>query len=187
MMLWYVLLKEMFSKIKTSDVGVSHSVRVSCCPILNNLQDAVPVHFANGIWGVLSVGFFAEPGLMEIAGYNADNPGWFYSWGKGSDLNLMLCQIVALIWVLGWVTVTMTPFFVILLKLGMFRVDPLEEEVGLDISHHRGAAYDLSGPKQQDVEELMEERASRHGKVEVPKEVAQAADVAAEAPEEEEA
>ena len=71
----------------------------------------------------------------------------------------------------------MTPFFYMLLVLGMFRVDPLEEEVGLDISHHRGEAYDISGSaKKEDVEELMETRASRHGKVEVPKEVAQAAD-----------
>jgi Amt family ammonium transporter len=58
---------------------------------------------------------------------------------------------------------------------GIFRVDPLEEEVGLDISHHRGTAYDLEPAKQTDVEELMEVRASRHGKVEVPMEVAQAA------------
>ena len=70
----------------------------------------------------------------------------------------------------------MTPFFYVLNVLGMFRVDALEEEVGLDISHHRGAAYDLSAPKKEDVEELMEVRASRHGKVEVPKEVAQAAE-----------
>jgi len=47
---------------------------------------------------------------------------------------------------------------------------PLEEEVGLDISHHRGTAYDLEPAKTSDVEELMEIRASRHGKVEVPKE-----------------
>ena len=33
-------------------------------------------------------------------------------------------------------------------------------------------------PKKEDVEELMEVRASRHGKVEVPKEVARAADAA---------
>ena len=69
----------------------------------------------------------------------------------------------------------MTPFFFALNALGMFRVDALEEDVGLDISHHRGAAYDLTGPKGDDVEELMEIRASRHGKVEVPKEVAKAA------------
>jgi len=66
------------------------------------------------------------------------------------------------------------PIFIVLNALHMFRVDPLEEEVGLDISHHRGAAYDMSGPKKEDVEELLEVRASRHGKVEVPKEVARA-------------
>ena len=58
----------------------------------------------------------------------------------------------------------------------MFRVDSLEEDVGLDISHHRGAAYDMSGPNPDDVEKLMEVHASKHGKVEVPKEVSDAAD-----------
>lgn len=80
----------------------------------------------------------------------------------------------------------MTPFFIALRALGMFRVDPLEEEVGLDISHHRGEAYDLSGPKKEDVEELMEVRASRHASVEVPKEVASAADKAADEDDDEE-
>jgi hypothetical protein len=58
----------------------------------------------------------------------------------------------------------------------MFRVDVLEEEVGLDISHHRGGAYDMNGPTKEDVEEFLVTRASKHGKVEVPKEVAQAAE-----------
>ena len=42
----------------------------------------------------------------------------------------------------------MIPYFLILNALGLFRVDALEEEVGLDISHHKGAAYDLSGPSE---------------------------------------
>jgi Amt family ammonium transporter len=143
---------------------------------IDDAVDAIPVHFANGIWGVIAVGLFAEPGLMATAGYNDVHTGWFYSWGKGTgDANLLLVQFVSVVWILGWVFALMTPFFMALNALGMFRVDPLEEEVGLDISHHRGAAYDLSGPNKEDVEELMEVRASRHGKVEVPKEVAQAA------------
>ena len=92
----------------------------------------------------------------------------------------LLCQFCAVVWIFGWVTATMAPFFIVLNTLGMFRVDPLEEEVGLDISHHRGAGYDLSPPDKQHVEELMEVRASRHGKVEVPKEVAQAAEATEE-------
>lgn len=139
---------------------------------IDDAVDAIPVHFANGLWGVLAVGLFADPKLMAIAGYNTDHGGWFYN---GSDANLLLVQFVAVVWVIGWVFAVMTPFFLMLNALGMFRVDPLEEEVGLDISHHRGSAYDLSAPNKEHVEELMEVRASRHGKVEVPKEVAQAA------------
>ena len=139
---------------------------------VDDAVDAVPVHFACGIWGVLAVGFFAEPGLMGVAGYEASKPGVFY----GGDGSLLLCELYAVLWVIGWVALTMTPFFMLLKVLGMFRVDALEEEVGLDISHHRGSAYDLSGAKQEDVEELMEVRASKHGKVDVPKEVADAAE-----------
>lgn len=143
---------------------------------IDDAVDAVPVHFACGAWGVIATGLFAEEAAMEIAGYNFNHTGLFYSWGKGSwDSNLLLCQICSIAWICGWVFFIMTPFFLMLNACGLFRVDPLEEEVGLDISHHRGAAYDLSGAKKEDVEELMEVRASKHGKVEVPKEVAKAA------------
>lgn len=147
---------------------------------IDDAVDAIPVHCANGAWGVIAVGLFANGGLMNTAGYNGNHEGIFYSWGGGnSDANLLLAQICALFWIIGWVSITMIPFFMLLKAAGMFRVDPLEEEVGLDISHHRGSAYDLSAPKKEDVEELMEVRASRHGKVEVPQEVANAADDAA--------
>ena len=59
-------------------------------------------------------------------------------------------------------TVLMVPFFYILLKAGMFRIDPLEEEVGLDLSHHRGPCYDMTAPKVEDVEALNLHR-SHHG------------------------
>jgi len=145
---------------------------------IDDAVDAIPVHFANGLWGVLAVGFFANGGLMKIAGYNEEHEGLFYEWaGDDADGDLMVAQLASIGFILGWVTVLMTPFFYMLLIAGMFRVDALEEEVGLDISHHRGGAYDITGSaKQEDVEELMETRASRHGKVEVPREVAQAAD-----------
>lgn len=143
---------------------------------IDDAVDAIPVHFANGAWGVIAVGLFAEEEAMGVAGYNTEHLGLFYSWGKSSwDSNLLLCQIASIAWICGWVFFIMTPFFLVLNAMGMFRVDPLEEEVGLDISHHRGAAYDMTAPKKEDVEELMEVRASKHGKVEVPREVAKAA------------
>jgi len=139
---------------------------------IDDAVDAIPVHFANGAWGVFAVGLFASEDLQAIAGYSTAHQGWFYN---GGDANLLLVQVCAILWVCAWVGAIMTPFFMLLNAAGMFRVDPLEEEVGLDISHHRGQAYDLEPAKQADVEELMEVRASKHGKVEVPKEVAQAA------------
>merc|ERR1712187_162474 len=62
-----------------------------------------------------------------------NHPGIFYG---GS--NLLGAQFVGLIFIVGWVAALMTPFFYALKAAGMFRVDPLEEEVGLDISHHGG-------------------------------------------------
>jgi len=60
-----------------------------------------------------------------------------------------------------------SPFFHVLNILGLFRVDTVEEEVGLDISHHKGAAYDLSGPTEAAVEKF--EISTSQRKLEVPK------------------
>jgi len=139
---------------------------------IDDAVDAVPVHFFNGMWGCIAVGLFAEPNRTTAA-YGDAHFGWFYSWGlKSGDAHLLLVQFTGVVWIGAWVATTMIPFFITLNMLGMFRVDPLEEEVGLDISHHRGAAYDMQGPSKEDVDELVARRATAHGKVEVPEEVA---------------
>jgi len=144
---------------------------------IDDAVDAIPVHFANGIWGCLAVGLFAEPSRTLLAYGQDKHVGWFYSWGKGSgDANLLLCEFCGILWIIAWVSVTMIPFFSLLNFLGMFRVDALEEEVGLDISHHKGAAYDLAGPTKEDVEELVARRSTAHGKVEAPSAVSAAAE-----------
>jgi ammonium transporter, Amt family len=128
---------------------------------VDDAVDAVPVHFANGIWGLVAVGFFAKDELMARVGYSSDVQGMFFEWSSGSsDPSLLIAQLAAVGWIIGWVTILMTPFFLALNALGMFRVDELEEEVGLDISHHRGAAYDLTPAKPAAVEALM---TSKHG------------------------
>ena len=143
---------------------------------IDDAVDAIPVHFANGMWGVIAVGFFAKGRLMDIAGFNGEHEGLFYEWASDdTDGNLMVAQLCSIFFIVGWVTALMGPFFYILNIAGMFRVDALEEEVGLDISHHRGSAYELEGPKKEHVDELMEIRASRHGRVEVPEQVTKAA------------
>lgn len=41
----------------------------------------------------------------------------------------------------------MTPFFIMLKKVGLFRVSPEVEAQGLDVSHHGGSAYPHDGGK----------------------------------------
>jgi len=156
-------------------IGLSGRPHHFCCSthltsLLSCLPPAVPVHFFNGIWGLIAAGLFSRKDLIAIAAYS--NPGgrqgWFFTWGKGSDANLLLCQFCAVLFIIGWVVAVMTPFFIALNALNMFRVDPLEEEVGLDISHHRGLGYELSGPSKEEIEEYHAIMAEKNKKVELP-------------------
>merc|ERR1711982_285629 len=128
-------------------------VYIACSNLLVKLKiddavDAIPVHLGNGIWGCIAVGLFASPELADKA-YGTGGKGVFYDTG---DWNLFAANICGVIWIIGWVSLVMIPYFLLLNALGMFRVDSVEEEVGLDISHHKGAAYDLSGPTSEQVE-----------------------------------
>eukprot|EP00957_Ditylum_brightwellii_P052521 3982762-Ditylum_brightwellii.AAC.1 len=69
-----------------------------------------------------------------------ENIGWFYEWGRGSgNFTLLGIQLIAVLFILAWVFAIMGPFFIILNYYNWLRVDPLEEEVGLDISRHNGS------------------------------------------------
>ncbi len=101
---------------------------------IDDAVDAIPVHMFNGIWGVLSTGFFASPRFLDLA-YGSGTgsyPGLFYT-GSG---NLLACQITLVVFILGWVFASMMPFFIWLNYKGWFRADSLEELVGLDVSYH---------------------------------------------------
>jgi len=122
---------------------------------IDDAVDAIPVHFANGMWGCIAAGLFAAPRHTALA-YGTAEYGLFY--GKWA---LIVNQILGVGFICLWVAGVMTPFFIGLNFLGMFRVDPLEEKVGLDISHHKGAAYNLDVADADDVNEL---HMSKHGK-----------------------
>lgn len=62
--------------------------------------------------------------------------------GGGKLLGAALTLIIVIaIWVLGH----MFPFFYLMNSLDLLRVDDGEERMGLDVSHHGGAAYESSG------------------------------------------
>jgi len=105
---------------------------------IDDTVDAVPVHMANGIWGCIATGLFCDPELHKVA-YGAGVEGLFYGGGK-----LLGAEICMILFVIGWVSCLMGPFFWGLNKLGWFRVTLEEEEMGLDISKHGGSAYVLT-------------------------------------------
>ena len=120
---------------------------------VDDAVDAIPVHLFNGIWGCLATGLFAEPVRTKLAYGSDDHVGWFYSWGRGNaDANLLLCQFVGILFILGWTIGVMTPFFYLLKVFNVLRIDPIEERAGIDYSHHKGPAYHFSGPTKAEMD-----------------------------------
>jgi Amt family ammonium transporter len=131
---------------------------------IDDAVDAIPVHFGGGMWGLLSTGLFSAPRRLESAFGLTKHVGWFYSWGRGSgDFTLLGIQIIAVIWIIGWVVGIMGPYIYFLNWMDMLRVDPLEEEVGGDISRHKGPAYVIEDVSKEKQEELSLHR-SQHKK-----------------------
>jgi len=130
---------------------------------IDDAVDAIPVHMVGGAWGVLSAGLFSNPYRMEAFFGRSKYVGWFYEWSRGSaNFTVMGLQIIAVVFIFVWTFVVMGIFFYTLHLLNWFRMDPLEEEAGMDISRHKGAAYDISPANENVVEELIRRRSS-HG------------------------
>ena len=60
----------------------------------------------------------------------------------GTFLLILCC---AVLFVFGWTTVVFTPFTFFLKFINCLLFDAIEEEVGMDISRHKGPAYRTDG------------------------------------------
>lgn len=131
---------------------------------IDDAVDAIPVHMVGGAWGVIAVGLFTTRRRLEAAFGMSEHIGWFYAWGEGSgDGTLLGIQLIGVIFVFAWTAVIMGVWFYMLKLLGWLRIDALEEEVGMDISRHKGSAYDMEGTaKPEDVEQLEMSRSGRN-------------------------
>lgn len=92
---------------------------------------AVPVHFVNGIWGVLAVGLFAS-GNPDTAAWNGMDQavtGLLYGGGFG-QLAAQLFEVTAIIVAAFGLSYL---FFRVLNSVGILRSDPHAEIVGLDV------------------------------------------------------
>ena len=88
---------------------------------------AVAVHFMNGIWGTVAVGLFAA----ASAPYS-EYAGLFY----GGGFKLLGIQLLGVISVLTWASVTILISFLLIKKIFGLRVSEEEEIQGLDSTEH---------------------------------------------------
>ena len=100
---------------------------------IDDAVDAVPVHMTNGVWGTFAVGLFASSDRLKLAYGEVGDKGLFI----GGNGTLLGCQCVGILFVLGWVTAIMFPFFCILNYLGWYRSEPADEVEGLDSRYHK--------------------------------------------------
>lgn len=115
--------------------------------------DAIAVHAFCGAWGIIGSAAFADLGMVTdyYGPYPSSSPDGqvnreygFIMGDRGGKL--LGAHVVYIICIFAWVMGVMTPFFLIIKKLGWYRVSPEVEAAGLDISHHGGSAYPHEAP-----------------------------------------
>mmetsp|Transcript_16116 Transcript_16116/g.30672 ORF Transcript_16116/g.30672 Transcript_16116/m.30672 type:complete len:533 (+) Transcript_16116:247-1845(+) len=134
---------EMWSAVVTGSVGGWVYMLSSMLLVrfrIDDAVDAIPVHLFNGAWGVIATGLFSsEDGMLSAFGSD-ERVGLIYAIARVNfDTILLRNQVYALLFIVGFTFVTMTPFFLLLNYLGWFRADMVEELAGLDFSYHAQA------------------------------------------------
>jgi Amt family ammonium transporter len=98
--------------------------------------DVVAVHLVGGLWGTLSLGFFATTSLNSSS---AD--GLFY----GGGFSQLIIQLIAALSVLLYsFVVTLILATIVKATVGL-RVSDEDESTGIDESQHAESGYDYSG------------------------------------------
>lgn len=98
---------------------------------------AVSVHGTNGLWGLISVGLFADGTYGNYATVEPFAKGLFYGGGTGQLIAQLIGAATAAIWAFG---LGFLLFKIMDLCFGI-RVSPEEELKGLDVPEHGTPAY----------------------------------------------
>jgi len=91
---------------------------------LDDVIDAIPVHYFGGLWGVLATGLFVSDDIIT----DGHDAGLFYD-GSGL-IGWQICGIIA---ISAWTAVFTALACVVLLKVGWLRLDADHEEKGMDL------------------------------------------------------
>lgn len=99
---------------------------------------AVPVHFVNGVWGVLAVGIFAV-GNPDTAAWNGvDTPVSGLLQGNFGQLGAQVFEVIAITGVAFGLSYA---FFTVLMRLGLLRSTREAELAGLDLPEMGSHGY----------------------------------------------
>lgn len=131
---------------------------------IDDACDAIPVHLGGGIWGLIAVGIFASPRLLEEVYGRSTHVGWVFSWGRGSaDATLLGINVVGGLLIFVWVSCLMTPVFLFLSFFGWFRADSLEEIIGLDSTSSDRADAVVSKKHEDELKKRIDARSGSVG------------------------
>ncbi|KAK9168158.1 hypothetical protein Syun_000298 [Stephania yunnanensis] len=105
--------------------------------------EAAQLHGGCGAWGLIFTGLFANEEFV-VQAFDADQTVGARPFGllRGGGWGLIGAQVVELVAIVVWVSVTMGPLFYGLSKLGLLRISIDDEVAGLDVSSHGGYAYE---------------------------------------------
>lgn len=107
---------------------------------LDDVVDAVPIHFFGGIWGLIAASFFSRSGyLQQVYGTAYGGCGAFYGCDLGGKV--FAAALIYIISICLWVTCIFTPVVLLLKKFKLLRVSAQEERVGMDMALHGGDSY----------------------------------------------
>jgi len=102
---------------------------------LDDPVGATSVHLANGVFGTLCVGLFADPSVCPAA--SVVKPGLF----MGGGMAQLMPQLIGIAAVGAFVLVLSSAFWFLIKMVYGLRVTPEEEIEGLDVGEHGNVAY----------------------------------------------
>ncbi|GMH18766.1 hypothetical protein Nepgr_020607 [Nepenthes gracilis] len=123
---------------------VAAVVLICCNQMADKLQyddplEAAQLHGGCGSWGVIFTGLFASKRYVdEVYPGVSGRPYGLFMGGGGK---LLAAQIIQILTIVGWVSATMGPLFVILHRLNLLRISAEDEMAGMDLTRHGGFAY----------------------------------------------
>jgi len=115
---------------------------------VDDVVDAVPVHAACGLWGVIALGLFGNPD--KGMGGN----GLFYG---GDQLRV---QVIASVAIIAWVAALSVLIFLPLRLMNMLRLSDDFQDAGADVMEHspRRSYSEAPSPRASRVDQVVEDK-----------------------------